>query len=155
MGRRQPAVDSYRRLHETFLALNEFLVELSVLIAAVSYLIINLVQNEGMWPSALLGLATGFPFLIEFVLVDQNWAAAGKTGIGILTGLVFVMVGAGLWVTELRGQTFLQLFARALNLERKESQTCSNPSPQARTTSSACSKPWRVLTGMSMRGKSR
>jgi len=116
---------------ETFLALNEVLVELSVLIAAISsYLIINKlwsrrtrrdVTESISISAALLGLATGLPFLIEFVLVDQNWAAAGKTGIGILTGLVFVMVGAGLWVTEFRGQTFLQLFTRALNLERKES----------------------------------
>lgn len=116
---------------ETFLALNEVLVGLSVAIAAVSnYLIINKLWSRRMKKdvaesisisAALLGLATGFPFLIQFVLVDQNWAAAGKAGIGILTGVVFVTVGAGLWVTEYRGQGFLRLFARALNLERKES----------------------------------
>ena len=75
---------------ETFLALNEVLVELSVLIAAISsYLIINKlwsrrtrkdVAESISISAALLGLATGFPFLIEFVLVDHNWAAAGKTG---------------------------------------------------------------------------
>jgi len=116
---------------ETFLALNEGLVGLSVVIAAVSnYLIINKLWSRRMKrdvaesisiSAALLGLATGLPFLIEFVLVDRNWAAAGKAGIGIVTGLVFVMVGAGLFVTEFRGQTFLHLFTRALNLERKES----------------------------------
>jgi len=116
---------------ETFLALNEVLVGLSVVIAAISnYLIINKLWSRRMKrdvaesisiSAALLGLATGLPFLIEFVFVDQNWAAAGKAGIGILTGLVFVLVGAGLWVTEFRGRTFLQLFTRALNLERKES----------------------------------
>jgi len=107
------------------------LVGLSVVIAAISnYLIINKLWSRRMKKdvaesisisAALLGLATGFPFLIQFVLVDQNWAAAGKAGIGILTGVVFVMVGAGLWVTEFRGQGFFRLFARALNLERKES----------------------------------
>jgi len=116
---------------ETFLALNEILVGLSVVIAAVSnYLIVNKlwsrrtkrdVAESISISAALLGLATGLPFLIEFVFVDRNWAAAGKAGIGIVTGLVFVMVGAGLWVREFRGQTFLQLFTRALNLERKES----------------------------------
>lgn len=116
---------------ETFLALNEILVGLSVGIAAVSsYLIINKLWSRRMKrdvaesisiSAALLGLATGFPFLIEFVFVDRNWAAAAKAGVGILTGLVFVMVGTGLWVSEFRGQTFLQLFKRALNLERKES----------------------------------
>lgn len=116
---------------ETFLALNQVLVGLSVVIAAISnYLIINKLWSRRMKKdvaesisisAALLGLATGFPFLIQFVLVDQNWAAAGKAGIGIVTGVVFVMVGAGLWVTEFRGQGFFRLFARALNLERKES----------------------------------
>ncbi len=116
---------------ETFLALNEVLVGLSVVIAAVSnYLIINKLWSRRMKKdvaesisisAALLGLATGLPFLIQFVLVDQNWAAAGKAGIGLLTGIVFVTVGTGLWVTEFKGQGFFHLFARALNLERKES----------------------------------
>jgi hypothetical protein len=116
---------------ETFLALNKVLVELSVAIAAVSnYLIINKLWSRRAHrdvaesisiSAALLGLATGFPFLIEFVLVNHNWAAAAKAGIGLLTGLVFVLVGTGLWVTEFRGQTFLRLLARALNLERRES----------------------------------
>jgi len=114
-----------------FLALNEALMGLSVAIAAISnYLIINKLWSRRMKrdvaesisiSAALLGLATGFPFLVEFVLVHQNWAAASKAGIGIVTGIVFVLVGAGLWVAELRGQTFLQLFRRALSLERKES----------------------------------
>ena len=116
---------------EIFLALNEVLVGLSVVIAAVSnYLIINKlwsrrtkrdVAESISISAALLGLATGFPFLIEFMFVNHNWAAAGKTAIGILTGLVFVLVGTGLWVSEFRGQGFLRLFTQALNLERKES----------------------------------
>lgn len=116
---------------ETFLALNEFLVGISVVIAAVSnYLIINKLWSRRMKKdvaesisisAALLGLATAFPFFIEFVLVDQNWAAASKQAIGILTGFVFVTVGSGIWVTEFRGQGFFRLFGRALNLERQES----------------------------------
>jgi hypothetical protein len=116
---------------ETFLALNEVLVGLSVVIAAVSnYLIVNKLWSRRMKKdvaqslsisAALLGLATALPFFIQFVLVDQNWAAAGKSAIGIVTGIVFVLVGTGIWVTEFRGEGFFRLFARALNLERKES----------------------------------
>jgi len=116
---------------ETFLVVNEVLVGLSVVLAAVSnYLIINKLWSRRMKKdvaesvsisAALLGLATGFPFLIQFVLVDHNWAAAGKAGIGIVPGIVFVLVGAGLWVAEFRGQSFLGLFSRALKLEREES----------------------------------
>ena len=69
----------------------------------------------------LLGLATGFSFFVEFALVNQNWAAASKVAIGILTGIVFILVGSGLWVTENRGEGFLKLFARALSLGGKES----------------------------------
>ena len=116
---------------ETFLALNEWLLGFSVAIAAVSnYLIINKlwtrrlkkdVAESILISAALLGLATGFPFFVEFALVTQNWAAASKVAIGILTGIVFILVGSGLWVTENRGEGFLKLFARALSLERKES----------------------------------
>jgi hypothetical protein len=116
---------------ETFLALNEVLVGLSVVIAAISnYLIINKLWSRRMKKdvaesisisAALLGLATGLPFLVQFLLVDQNWAAATKASIGIFTGIVFVTVGTGLWVTEFQGQGFFRLFARALNLERRES----------------------------------
>ena len=88
---------------ETFLALNEVLVGLSVVIAAISnYLIINKLWSRRMKKdvaesisisAALLGLATGLPFLVQFMLVDQNWAAATKAGIGNFTGVVFVTVG--------------------------------------------------------------
>jgi hypothetical protein len=46
---------------------------------------------------------------------------AAKTAISIATGVVFVLVGSGLFVAEYRGRGFLSLFGRALNLERRES----------------------------------
>lgn len=115
----------------SFLGFIEVLAGASVVIAAVSnYLIINKLWSRRMKKdvaesisisAALLGLATGFPFLVQFIVVDQNWAAAGKAIIGVVTGVVFVLVGAGIWVPEFRGEGFLKLFARALKLEGSES----------------------------------
>ncbi|MDA0311567.1 MAG: hypothetical protein O2992_05560 [Gemmatimonadetes bacterium] len=99
-----------------FLALNEMLLGLSVAIAAVSdYLIINKLWSRRMKKdvtesisisAALLGLATGLPFFIEYAFVHPSWAAAGKAAVGIVTGVVFVLIGTGLWVMEFRGQSF-------------------------------------------------
>jgi hypothetical protein len=114
-----------------FLQLVEFLVAISVVVSGVSnYLIVNKlwirkahkdVAESISIAAALLGLATGLPFFIQFMLVDQNPAAAIKSAIGIATGIIFVMIGTGLWVTENRGEGFFRLFIRALRLEREES----------------------------------
>ena len=42
--------------------------------------------------AALLGLVTGIPFFIQFVLIDQSLAPALKQGFGPLTGFVFIGV---------------------------------------------------------------
>jgi hypothetical protein len=115
----------------TFQALIEFLVAISLVIALISnYLIINKlwkrravrdVAESISVGAALLGLSTAVPFLILFVAIDQSPAGAVKTLIGILTGIVFVLIGSGVWVPELRERRFFSLFVRALRLERKES----------------------------------
>lgn len=109
----------------------EFLVTISVVITAItSYLIINKLWSRRRLKdvaesisvsAALLGIGTGLPFLLEFVIVDQSPRLAVKQGISLLTGVVFVLVGSGIWVAENRGKSFLRLFLRALNLERRES----------------------------------
>ncbi len=109
----------------------EFLVGISLLVSTITtYLVINkLWSRKGhrevaesiSISAALLGLATGFPFLIEFALIDHRWAAAGSSTLGILKGVVYVLVGAGIWVQENRGVGFFTLFVRALRLERHES----------------------------------
>ncbi len=114
-----------------FTALVEFLVAIAVLIALVSnYLIINKLWKRRMVrevaesvsiAAALLGLFNGLPFLVMFLLVNPNPAAAVKSTIGIVTAVVFVLVGSGLWVAELRQRGFRRLFMRALSLERRES----------------------------------
>jgi hypothetical protein len=114
-----------------FSAFVEFLVGIAILIALVSnYLIINKLWKRRMvrevtesvsLAAALLGLFNGIPFLIMFLLINPNPAAALKTGIGVITAVVFVLIGSGLWVAEFRQRGFRSLFMRALNLERKES----------------------------------
>jgi hypothetical protein len=115
----------------SFRALVEFLVTIGVIIAVVSnYLIINKlwkrravrdVAESISVGAALLGLSTAVPFLILFVAIDHSPAGAAKTLVGIITGLVFVLVGSGVWVPELRERRFLSLFVRALTQERRES----------------------------------
>jgi hypothetical protein len=111
--------------------LTEFLVAIGLLVTLVSnYLIINKlwkrravreVAESISVGAALLGLSTAAPFLLLFLFVDHSPAGAAKTSIGIVTGLVFVLVGSGVWVAELREGRFLSLLVRSLKLERKES----------------------------------
>lgn len=116
---------------DEFLSLVEFLVAISVGVAAISnYLIINKlwkrrdkkdVAESISIGAAFLGLATGVPFFIQFVMIDHSTWPAVKAAIGIVTGTVFVLIGSGLWVRENRGVGFGRLVIRALNLERRES----------------------------------
>ena len=71
--------------------------------------------------AALLGLFTAVPLLFQDILIDESPLPAFKTGVGILTGIIFVMVGTGMWVRGNRGVPFRRLLLGALRLERKES----------------------------------
>jgi len=114
-----------------FLTFVEFLVAIGIVVTLVTnYLIINKLWKRRMLrevaesvsiAAALLGLFNGIPFLIMFLLINPNPAAATKTTIGIITAVVFVLIGSGLWVAEFRRRGFRSLFLRALKLERKES----------------------------------
>jgi hypothetical protein len=114
-----------------FVGFVEFLVAIGVLLTLVTnYLIINKLWKRRMVrevaesvsiAAALLALFNGIPFLIMFLVINPNLAAAAKTSISIIAAIVFVLVGSGLWVAELRQRGFSSLFKRALNLERKES----------------------------------
>ena len=108
-----------------------FLVAIGVLIAAVSnYLIINKlwkrkhlkdVAESVSISAALLGLFTAIPLLIQGAVYDQTPMPALKTAIGIVTGVIFVMIGSGMWVRGNRETPFRQLLLRSLRLEGKES----------------------------------
>jgi len=106
-------------------------VAIGVGIAAISnYLIINKlwkrkhlkdVAESISISAALLGLFTAIPLLIQAVYIDRTPLPALKTAIGIVTGVIFVMIGAGMWVGGNRGIPFRRLALRALRLEGRES----------------------------------
>jgi hypothetical protein len=114
-----------------FLSFVEFLVAIGVVVAVISnYLILNKlwkrrsvrdVTESISVSAALLGLATGVPFFIQFVLIDHSMAGAVKQAIGLVTGIIFVLIGSGLWVKDNRGRGFFGLFASAIRLEKSES----------------------------------
>ena len=114
-----------------FIGFVEFLVAIGIVTSLVSnYLIINKLWKRRMVrevaesvsiAAALLGLVNAIPFLFLFMLINHSPAGAAKTAISIITAVVFVMIGSGLFVAELRDRGFRHLFTRALKLERKES----------------------------------
>jgi hypothetical protein len=106
-------------------------VAIAVVIAAVSnYLIINKlwkrkhlrdVAESVSISAALLGLFVSIPLLFQDLLIDHAPLPAFKTSIGLFTGVIFVMVGTGMFVRDNRGVPFRRLLLGALRLERKES----------------------------------
>lgn len=114
-----------------FLSLVEFLVAIGLIVTLISnYLIVNKlwkrrrareVAESISISAALLGLFTSAPLLIKFAFIDNSAAGAAKTTISLATGVIFVLIGSGLWVAEYRGRGFVRLFLRALRLERRES----------------------------------
>lgn len=114
-----------------FVRLIQWLIALSVVFHVVSnYLIVNKlwsrrsvkeVSESISVSAALLGLATGFPFLIHFTLIEQDAAPAIRQLISLGTGVVFVLIASGVFVSEYRGRGFVRLLLGALSLEKKES----------------------------------
>jgi hypothetical protein len=114
-----------------FLDFVEFLVAIGLLVSLVSsYLIVNKlwkrraakdVAASVSISAAMLGLFTSIPLFIKFLWIDHSSAGAAKTAISIGTGLIFVVIGSGIFVTEYRGRGFFGLFGRALSVERRES----------------------------------
>lgn len=116
---------------ELFLGLIETLVAMSVVIHLISnYLIVNKIwsrravrevaESISIW-AALLGLATALPFLVHNALVLKDPSNAVKTAISIMTGIVFVLISSGIFLSEYRGRGFWGLVMGALELEGRES----------------------------------
>lgn len=114
----------------SFTVFVESLVAVGVVVAAVrSYLIINKiwtrkevkeVAESVSVSAALLGIATSVPIFVQLAVIEQTPLPAAKTAISILTAFVFLFIGTGIWVRELRGTGFKRLLMRALSLEREE-----------------------------------
>ena len=114
-----------------FLDFVEFLVAIGLFVSLLSsYLIVNKLWKRRSAKevaasisisAALLGLFTSIPLFVKFLWIDNSSMGAAKTAISIAQGVIFVLVGSGLFVAEYRGGGFFRLFGRALNLERRES----------------------------------
>ena len=79
------------------------------------------VANSISIVAAMLGFAVGFPFLLNSLLITNDYFSAAKSIIALFLAFVFTMIGTGYYVDNNRGVGFLTLLGRALNLERKES----------------------------------
>jgi len=114
----------------SFVSVVEWLLTISVLVSVLTnYLIINKlwkrkhlkdVAESVSISAAFLGIATAAPLLAYFVMNDETELVIKNT-FGILTGVVFIIIGAGVWVRSNRGVPIGRLMLRALRLEREES----------------------------------
>ncbi|MGB5209536.1 MAG: hypothetical protein WBO47_04925 [Gammaproteobacteria bacterium] len=70
--------------------------------------------------AAILSLFTTLPFLIKFVVIDQDYVAAGKFLLSLLVFFVFFLVGIGYWVKRQENPGLWGLLRRAIANERGE-----------------------------------
>lgn len=70
--------------------------------------------------AALLSLFTTLPFLIKFLVIDEDYVAAAKFVLSLLVFVVFFLVGIGLWVRSAEPRGFWSAIRNALLTEQKE-----------------------------------
>ncbi|NVJ59555.1 MAG: TerB family tellurite resistance protein [Gammaproteobacteria bacterium] len=71
--------------------------------------------------AALLGLVSALPFFIKYLIIDQDYASALQTGVGLLVGSFFLMVGIGFWTKQKKGQgSFWRKLLNAIKKENNE-----------------------------------
>jgi len=70
--------------------------------------------------AAILSLFTTLPFLIKFVVIDQDYVAAGKFLLSLLVFFVFFLVGIGFWVKRHEPIGLWRMIRRAIATERGE-----------------------------------
>ena len=70
--------------------------------------------------AALLSLLTTVPFLVKFIVVDQDYVAAGKFILSLAVFVVFFLVGIGFWVRREQRLGLWRMMRRALATERGE-----------------------------------
>ncbi len=79
------------------------------------------VANSISIVAAMLGFAVGFPFLLNSIIITQDYFSAAKSVIALFLATVFTLIGTGYFVDKNRGVGFFTLLGRALKLEGKES----------------------------------
>jgi len=79
------------------------------------------VANSISIVAAMLGFAVGFPFLLNSLIITQDYFSAAKSVIALFLATVFTLIGTGYFVDKNRGVGFFTLMGRALKLEGSES----------------------------------
>jgi hypothetical protein len=79
------------------------------------------VANSISIVAAMLGFAVGLPFLLNSIVITEDYFSAAKSVIALFLAVVFTLIGTGYFVDSNRGLGFLTLLGRALKLEGKES----------------------------------
>ena len=70
--------------------------------------------------AAFLSLFTILPFMIKFLVVDQDYAAAGRAAISLVVFMVMVTIGIGFWVRRDERKSIWQLVKQSLLTESGE-----------------------------------
>jgi hypothetical protein len=70
--------------------------------------------------AALLSLLTTIPFMVKFLVIDQDYVAAGKFLLSLAVFVVFFFVGIGVWVKREEKISLWKMLRRALATERGE-----------------------------------
>ena len=71
--------------------------------------------------AAMLGFAVGLPFLLNSLIITQDYFSAAKSVVALFLATVFTLIGTGYFVDKNRGKGFLKFLGQALKLEGKES----------------------------------
>ena len=79
------------------------------------------VANSISIVAAMLGFAVGFPFLLNSLLITNDYFSAAKSVVALILATVFTLIGTGYFVDKNRGLGLFTLIGRALKLEGKES----------------------------------
>ena len=79
------------------------------------------VANSISIVAAMLGFVVGFPFLLNSLVITQDYFSAGKSVVALFLATIFSLIGTGYYVDRNRGVGFFILLGRALKLEGKES----------------------------------
>ena len=79
------------------------------------------VANSISIVAAMLGFAVGFPFLLNSLLITNDYFSAAKSVVALILAAVFTLIGTGYFVDKNRGIGLLTLIGRALRLEGQES----------------------------------
>ena len=79
------------------------------------------VANSISIVASLLGFAVLLPFLLNSLIISQDYLSAGKSLIGLFLALLFSLISSGYFLEENRGKSLTRLLINALSAEKSES----------------------------------